>query len=44
MNYLAALFSMPENPQLTDVLKRQPSWPEDRPEELLPLPGFIFSD
>ncbi|EAO1480276.1 IS66 family transposase, partial [Salmonella enterica subsp. enterica serovar Java] len=29
---------------LTDVLKRLPSWPEDRLEELLPLPGFVFSD
>uniref|UniRef100_UPI00397B8F27 transposase domain-containing protein n=1 Tax=Salmonella sp. SAL04162 TaxID=3159782 RepID=UPI00397B8F27 len=28
---------------LTDVLNRLPSWPEDRLEELLPLPGFIFS-
>lgn len=46
MNYLAALSSMLDNPQMTDadVLKRLPSWPEDRPEELLPLPGFVFSD
>lgn len=29
---------------LTDVLNRLPSWPEDRLEELLPLPGFVFSD
>lgn len=29
---------------LTDVLKCLPSWPEERPEELLPLPGFVFSD
>lgn len=29
---------------LADVLKRLPSWLEDRPEELLPLPGFVFSD
>ncbi|EDQ0183294.1 hypothetical protein G3601_005082 [Salmonella enterica] len=43
MNYLAALSSMLENPQMTDVLKRLPSWPEDRPEELLPLPGFTFA-
>ncbi|HAI3026839.1 TPA: transposase domain-containing protein, partial [Escherichia coli] len=28
---------------LTDVLKRLPLWPEDRLEELLPLPGFTFS-
>ncbi|EBU1141099.1 transposase domain-containing protein, partial [Salmonella enterica] len=28
---------------LTDVLNRLPSWPEDRLEELLPLPGVIFS-
>ncbi|EIE5051878.1 IS66 family transposase, partial [Salmonella enterica subsp. enterica serovar Java] len=29
---------------LTNVLKRLPSWPEDRLDELLPLPGFVFSD
>lgn len=29
---------------LTDVLKRLPSWTEDRLEELLPLPGGVFSD
>ncbi|EEI9430729.1 IS66 family transposase [Salmonella enterica subsp. diarizonae] len=29
---------------LTDVLQRLPSWPEDRLEELLPLPGFVFSE
>ncbi|ECP8567945.1 transposase domain-containing protein, partial [Salmonella enterica subsp. enterica] len=29
---------------LTDVLQRLPSWPEDRLDELLPLPGFTFSD
>ncbi|EGW8557380.1 IS66 family transposase [Salmonella enterica] len=28
---------------LTDVLNRLPLWPEDRLEELLPLPGFTFS-
>lgn len=28
---------------LKDVLNRLPSWPEDRLEELLPLPGFTFS-
>lgn len=44
MNYLAALSSMLGNPQMTDVLQRLPSWPEDRLEDLLPLPGFVFSD
>lgn len=44
MNFLAALSSMLENPQMTDELKRLPSWPEDRLEELQPLPGFTFSD
>lgn len=29
---------------LTDVLKRLPSWPEARLNELLPLSGFVFSD
>ncbi|ELO0596784.1 IS66 family transposase, partial [Salmonella enterica] len=28
---------------LTDVLNRLPSWPEDRLDEFLPLPGFTFS-
>ncbi|KLP38636.1 IS66 family transposase [Enterobacter ludwigii] len=28
---------------LTDVLKRLPSWPESRLDELLPLPGFTFA-
>ncbi|EPD0210832.1 hypothetical protein ACR4U3_003565 [Salmonella enterica] len=44
MNYLAALSSMLENPQMTDVLQRLPLWPEDRLEDLLPLPEFVFSD
>ncbi|ENX4957489.1 hypothetical protein ACGGYM_002886 [Salmonella enterica] len=44
MNYLAALSSMPENPQMTDVLQRLPSWSEGRLEELLSLPEFVFSD
>lgn len=29
---------------LTDVLKRLPSWPEDRLNELLPFPSYRFSD
>ena len=29
---------------LTDVLKRLPSWPEERRHELLPLNGFTFSE
>ncbi len=28
---------------LTDVLKRLPSWPEDRLDELLPFPTYAFS-
>lgn len=30
--------------RLKDVLQRLPSWPDDRLEDLLPLPGFVFSD
>ncbi|EKC2494911.1 hypothetical protein OOO55_004023 [Salmonella enterica] len=45
MNYLAAISSMPENPQLTDVLKHLPSSPEDVLKKLLPpLPEGVFSD
>lgn len=29
---------------LTDVLKRLPSWPEDRLDELLPFPAFRFNE
>lgn len=29
---------------LTDVLKRLPSWPEDRLDELLPFPDYRFSE
>lgn len=29
---------------LTDVLKRLPSWPEDRLDELLPFPAYRFSE
>lgn len=29
---------------LTDVLKRLPSWPADRLDELLPFPGYRFSE
>ncbi|EBS4409205.1 IS66 family transposase, partial [Salmonella enterica subsp. enterica serovar Newport] len=28
---------------LTDVLRRLPVWPEERLDELLPLPGFTFA-
>jgi transposase len=29
---------------LTDVLQRLPGWPDERLNELLPLPGFIFAN
>ena len=29
---------------LTDVLKRLPSWPEERLDELLPFPPYRFSE
>lgn len=29
---------------LTDVLKRLPSWPKDRLNELLPFPSYRFSE
>lgn len=29
---------------LTDVLKRLPSWPEDRLNELQPIPTYRFSE